>query len=245
MYRSNLLDSLRRELFARRLPASYVKRLMEEFEDHVTHLLQEHPGMDAAIIARRLGTPETLADNAEREYRRRTFAGRRPIWTFVIAPIPLTALLTVGWLLADYLTCCGVELVGQLAGMESIFEPPAGPVGAFRIVIYNFFGVSFCYLPAATACLLLGRSAARAGRHWIWALAACSLAALIAGCCHWLIMPITADRPSEQFAFGFGWPGLRGMFQHWRQILIPLALGGFAYFRARGTASRQPAAAAD
>src|SRR5688500_12663127 len=43
-----------------------------------------------------MGSPEQLARTAAHEFRRRTYAGRHPLVTFIAAPLPTAALLLVG-----------------------------------------------------------------------------------------------------------------------------------------------------
>jgi hypothetical protein len=84
------LEELQKQLARRRLPATYVARLMDELSDHVTDLLEDQMSTDALesrSVFERLGAPQDVARQAADEYRRRSFCGRHPILIFVVLPI--------------------------------------------------------------------------------------------------------------------------------------------------------------
>src|SRR5690349_15442679 len=85
-WREQLCHDLRRQ----RLPAAYIDRLVEELADHVVDSQQEHTSMDAQQLFSRMGSTEQLATVAGAEFRRRTFAGRHPVLTFVFGPLAVT-----------------------------------------------------------------------------------------------------------------------------------------------------------
>src|SRR5882672_2136870 len=91
------LEALRGDLARRGLPAGYVNRFLQALEDHIEDVSQEREESmrtDAEVaesvsaLEERLGGREKLADQAAAEYRRANFAGRHPVWTFVVAPVP-------------------------------------------------------------------------------------------------------------------------------------------------------------
>ncbi len=92
------LDQLTRELRRRGLPAAYIRRYVEELDDHITDTIEERSNAmskDAhgfESLDARIGDPVRLADVAAAEYRRANFCGRHPVLTCLVAPIPLVLL---------------------------------------------------------------------------------------------------------------------------------------------------------
>ena len=108
MARPQWRDRLREELRKRNLPPAYAARLIEELADHVTDLEQENPNKDAQmLVEEKLGSPESLAEAAAVELAGRMFAGRHPVLTFLVAPIPATV-LTLAAVLLVCLACKSV-----------------------------------------------------------------------------------------------------------------------------------------
>src|SRR6185436_5764159 len=94
-------DELRSELRRQKLPRAYIARLLAELDDHYEDLLEERStSMGAARklqvpqygqddLQQRLGQPAQLALFAAEQYHARSFWGRHPIVTFLLAPMPL------------------------------------------------------------------------------------------------------------------------------------------------------------
>lgn len=172
-----------------------------------------------------LGTPAALAENAAREYQRRSVWGRHPWLTFVALPIPI-------------MLCVWTAFFASLMGMSAL----TGPVLGER---YNLDGKTFdrwptsiiwsaetlwhigVFLPplavAVGFCLLV----ARHRLAWKWAVASCVLVALAA-----LMFQAHLELPSEpgggRAMLGFGLsPALFAA--HLPQGLLPLLVAlGFA-----------------
>lgn len=158
-WRSRLVKELRRQ----GLPRDYVDRLVDEWSDHASDLIQETPGMDAANdLDTRLGTPEHLAEVATKEFRRRTFAGRHPILAFVISPLLMVIFTT-----AIILAFTGVLL----------------DLGVNNVALQN--GIGFAcnailpFAPFLLSTLLFVWLGRRAGRR-NWSLVACAIIAIAA-----------------------------------------------------------------
>lgn len=123
----NLLwfDIVDRRLRARWLPPAYRRRVVQELKDHAEEILERcsesaRPTSEAeSFLARRLGDAEHVAACVEQSFRQRRFAGRHPVFTFLLCPIPLSLLvwltLLVGALLpAIVLEIRGVDLCSPL-----------------------------------------------------------------------------------------------------------------------------------
>src|SRR5262245_46923954 len=94
-------DELRSELRRQGLPHSYVERLLAELDDHYEDLVEERStSMGAARklqsesisqenLQERLGEPAQLALFAAEQYHARSFWGRHPVLTYLLAPLPL------------------------------------------------------------------------------------------------------------------------------------------------------------
>jgi hypothetical protein len=158
-WRSRLVKELRRQ----GLPRDYVDRLVDEWSDHASDLILENPSMDAELeLESRLGIPEHLAEIATKEFRRRTFAGRHPILSFVISPL-LMVIFTTGLMLV---------LAGLLLDM-----------GGNNVALLNGIGFACTailpFAPFLLSTLLFVWLGRRAGRR-SWSMVACVIIAIAA-----------------------------------------------------------------
>jgi hypothetical protein len=189
-------SELRRALVRRRLPQDYRERLMGELLDHFYDLMEENPHMDARTLTSRLGWPDDLARAASAEYRRRTFAGRHPIVTFLVAPVPTVATLIVGLLLLLF----GVAWLVPDKWIHSSRGVAITPIVLFAIAW------TLRLAPFAVAALLFTRGAARSGCDFRWSMAATALVVLFAGAFNvWFEAP-TLVPESGRFGLGFALP---------------------------------------
>jgi hypothetical protein len=148
MENQQLREKLAAELRRQRLPASYVERLLAEWDDHLADLQDERnatmntartPESSANDAQRetidlheRLGDPATLAVLAEQSYRQRSFLGRHPIVTFLLLPVPLIVAEIIGFFFAWMLLGPVLDglldpvLKGKFDGVNKVEHPFAG-----------------------------------------------------------------------------------------------------------------------
>jgi hypothetical protein len=176
-------EQLIAELKWQGLPPSYIQRLLDELDDHLADLQDERnrtmnkagkpqdistETQSPSIISLhdRLGNPAELAAFAAKQYHNRSFLGRHPILTFLLMPLPLTALgatifilaMTPFGMLSDYLWS-GRELDHPLL------------FGTMLSVIFW----ALIVFPPLSAALFCCRIARRNALSWRWSLIACIL----------------------------------------------------------------------
>ncbi|WP_010588429.1 hypothetical protein [Schlesneria paludicola] len=214
-------DRLWMELSQRNLPAFYAARLFEELTDHFTDIEQEDLSMDALTSAEeRLGAPALLAQAAEKEYRKRTFAGRHPVLMFALLPLPA---VTVTWIATMIVCGLGKSLVTPLLPVKC--DPPT--LFEWGVAYASMYVVRFLpFLLMAWLFTSLGRRANRRG----WSLLACGFVAVFA-----LFVHIHLREPDDQYnlmvccgpEFGFQvWPA------RLLQAGVPLAVGLWGWHQA-------------
>jgi hypothetical protein len=233
------LDALHGDLVRRGLPAPYAVRFVQELDDHWQDLFQEQEdgmttGIMAEMIEKRLGSPEELADSAVAQFRAASFAGRHPVLTFVLAPIPA---VTAGWalfFLTAYFVSLGLDaLLGY--GARSIHTPeselPAALDQALRAVL-----LLGAFLPPAVVAFLWYRLFRRSGRWWLWGLASCLLVAVAAGLYYsHLTFPTATERGSLTLGFSNV-----GSAQQFVQFSVPLGVAGLcALWTRRASRTRE------
>ena len=238
------LEALRGDLARRGLPAGYVERFLQELGDHIEDLFQEQEErmrteahgtvseLDSAVaVEQQLGGREELAEQAVAEYRRATFAGRHPVWTFVIAPLPAAV---VAWVLYFLIAGLGVEgFAWALGGAEWGERPEAEWPRLAVWAVHSLLPLGH-YVPPALVVLAWCWLARRSGRRWTWGLASCLLVALVAGLFVSQLTPKTATGKGS-LMLGFGVGGLS-----WRQaaqFAAPLLVAAYYAVRA-GRAAR-------
>ena len=234
---------LEHELERQRLPRAYIERLLAELDDHLVDLQDERqtdmntarkPETEAANkqvasildIDERLGDPAQLAALAEQQYRRRSFLGRHPIVTFLIAPLPLVLAGIVA--IAACLALIDV-VVGYLFPQ---FDPHD------YTVTYIMTGALVFWLlvvvPPLTAAVFLCRIARRNVVNWRWAVAACALVSLYCGLLFVSSSIVTAEDSHAKVRMGVGlmllppWSGMPWDLIMWRflpQFLLAMSIG--------------------
>ena len=158
------LTNMQAELVRRGLPADYVDRIVDELRDHQEDSAAEiaracGDSTQASELAEsRLGNPRVLAGRIVSEYRARFFAGRHPMVTFLVAPLPALLLAWILYLLAAYLVFAGVE--STLLSNEGSAGQHIGVLRAVDFLLV--FAVPL--LVAAGFCRLARRTCA--GLHW-------------------------------------------------------------------------------
>lgn len=232
------LDKVQRELVACRLPADYQDRLLAELRDHVEdlHFAERMREMSAEVMSSsevretawesRLGDPQQIAQLARDNVMRRRFAGRHPILTFVVLPVPLLVVLWIAY---------AAGLVGLFSGLDRFRE------AAWAISLAGFLAHALAYVPALAATLVLAWWADRSRTAISWRLAAGGLIGLVSG-----MLIVTFRAPTTPgtglLSIGLGFPPALG---HWPQIAVPVAVMAagvvWTMSRRRGTAVATPA----
>jgi hypothetical protein len=212
------------------LPGDYVERLVEELSDHAADLLQENPAMDAERdLEMRLGTPEQLASTAAAEFRRRSFAGRHPILTFIGGPFvailaTLVAIVATMFFVGE-VSAALVDLAtdGGLEANEAARQPPSDlEMGLMR----GLSGV-VRFVPFILSGWLFARLAGRSGLR-LWGAAACGIVA-VGAFCFWSAVGESQHNGMGYWMLGFGWrPGI----DQFVQAVVPAALAAWLAWQA-------------
>jgi hypothetical protein len=193
------------------LPRAYIERLIAELDDHLADLQEDllhqshqegqshqertrdmnaarKPDCNTDGLQDRIGQPTQLAIFAAEQYRARSFWGRHPVFTFLIAPLPMFALLATAF-----------YLVVALPILVVIYFTDYALGWTFAVEEHPWFGCSvlayFCFdldilAPLMTAWLL-SRVAGRNALKWQWPTAACALLAGLVSLVHfsWKLNP--------------------------------------------------------
>ncbi len=195
MENQQLREKLAAELKRQKLPASYIVRLLAEWDDHLADLQEErNADMNTARtpesnanesqqneiidLQQRLGDPAQLAALAGQHYRKRSFLGRHPIFTFLLLPVPLIVAEIVGFFLVWMLLGAALDgllgpvLVGWLHGVNECDHPLAGSL--------FLTAISWCVivLPPLGTALWICRVARRNRIDARWPATACCLVAI-------------------------------------------------------------------
>ncbi|HTQ39893.1 MAG TPA: hypothetical protein VMJ32_12765 [Pirellulales bacterium] len=182
-------EELLTELRKQGLPQAYIQRLLDEWDDHLADLQDERsmdmdtsenePAADHTNLLKlhdRLGDPAQLAAFAAKEYHNRSFLGRHPIFTFIIAPIPLVLLSWIG-------ITTGAVAFGMLLSHffgSDMGDPWSAPF-AFTIVNACWGWLLSTLIPIVDV-LILCRVARRNALPWKWAKTAIVLIAMLCAC---------------------------------------------------------------
>jgi hypothetical protein len=222
------LDRLRGDLRRRGLPRSYIERVVGEMDDHRADLVAEGRGLgldaDGAGLsaAERLGHPERLADLVVAQYRRRTFLGRHPAFTFLVAPVLCTL---AGWAFTLFAFIIPAAMLGETIVRQT-------SIATFEWLCRATNDVAW-FVPPAAVMALCCRLAHRTGRGWPWLAASCAVMALLTGSFR-SAQTLTPDGHGA-LSVGFGAP------PHLLPMLLPVAIA--AAFAWRFESSRRLAAA--
>ena len=223
------LNELRVELARRKLPPLYVERFVLELSDHFSDCMEDRMSTDAKDlhgVFQRLGSPGQVASSAAQEYRRAKFSRRHPVLMFVLMPVLALPVLWFAKIMLVLLLvkALGIEEGGAVGIQSAIWR---GADAALPYVI-----VAMTAVPVAIAAAFFCRLALRADVNWKWALASCSLLAIIGGAAvAQLALPTETSKGSLSFGFGISThPSPAQMLQ----FLLPLAIGGWAIWRQVG-----------
>lgn len=243
-----LLDQLTKNLQRRGLPQAYIDRLTDELADHIEDLIESRSipmSKDAhnqRMVLGQIGSCDELATAAAGEFRRRSFFGRHPILTFVVAPIPTVMLVWVAFVFAALAFTASLPLAfgnEYRFGGRSAMEWPA-------VLMYTAWTLIFAggIVPPTVAVLLFARLARRANIGWTWLMVAGSLVAVLSGLFHADLIPPTGPGKGR-LAIGFG-VGAATMLSQLPQFLLPILIAAWAALRVRrGSKSPSPGAASE
>jgi hypothetical protein len=193
-------EALRRDLRRQNLPAAYIDRLVEELSDHLLDTQTENRSMDAHDAPACLGSTNTIAAAASHEFRRGTFVGRHPWLMFVISPLLIAPLaFALFALLLSYV----LYIVG------SVLDPAGFPDNALADSALHAtaqgFNLLARFVPYIVAAWFYCRLAKRNGRDH-WAIAACTILALIAGSIVSEVTSATTKYCPNNWIVGLGYP---------------------------------------
>lgn len=225
------LEHLTNELMRRGLPRAYISRLVEELDDHITDLIDDRRfamSKDAGRtieVEKQIGHVEHLALCADTEFRKRTFWGRHPLLTFLLAPIPV---LLFTWALCFAGEALVVKALPTVLGDAYRLEGrPATewPRPMFGI-IWTLLSVAMI-APPVVAVVLFCQLARRSQVSWRWWSCAVLLISALAGLyhCH-LTLPLEPGRGA--LAIGFG---TAGEATRWLQFLLPVSIAAWFALR--------------
>ncbi len=186
-----LRDELRSELRRQRLPRAYITRLLAELDDHYEDLLEERStSMGAARklqieqddLHERLGEPAQLALFAAEQYHGRSFWGRHPWVTYLLAPLPLLVVCWIAFGFAFWAITYGIGLAGThvFGWTDETFANPGDFIWlqAGGLAFMCWYAIVF---PPLTAAWMLCRIYRRNALDWRWPVVGCALLAIVAG----------------------------------------------------------------
>lgn len=216
MERRPWLEQLNLELAGQGLPVGVRKRLLSELQDHLDDLTEGGTQMITGTeLNVRLGAPADLARHTADEHRRASWVRRHPRLVFLLAPIPTALLFVVLYVFVAAVAAYAITKAG-LAEPDSrgVWEKPATVfVSSIRFVPFLIAAAFFSHLALRTQV-----------RRWC-VVAAITQIALLAGFATTSLA--WSDTPGQsQFLVGLNFP-FGGWLQA-MQLLLPLALGGFA-----------------
>ena len=168
------LEMLQSRLIDRGLPVRYVRRLIEELQEHWEDALTEElaaglpPAEARARANRRMGEREELAQAAVEQFRQRTVLGRHPVMGVVTLAAVGLPLLWAGFLLTGM--GGGAQILQWLDISEQSRIAAAILAAISHVAAYWICGV------AAACCYLIGRVRGL-GNAWTWTI--CGLIALV------------------------------------------------------------------
>ena len=179
-------NSLARQLHHRGMPASYIRRTIDELCDHCTDL--QNASVEA--VGERLGDAEQLADQFAVEYRRRTCVARHPIATLFLVPLVLTQDLLIVYF-------CGLVLL-LVALFETVLpelgiDPYSGTASVVLAAVGTWLHRIGLVAPVVVSAIVTSRIGLKVGRGRAWTFAACVIdTAIVLFCATTLHLPYSA-----------------------------------------------------
>jgi hypothetical protein len=206
-------DQLQLELQRRGLPRAYIDRLLAELDDHFTDILEERNStMNTARklhfepddIQRRLGTPTQLAIFAVEQYRARNFWGRHPWITYLVAPLPLLAIVLIAFCLAVWLATTAGSYVAVNWFGWSLNPGEHLWLQSFSLALFSW---GLIVVPPLITAWLLCSVYQRNALDWRWPVLGCTLLAMVVAlfAVSWQLSigPGAADRGRLTIGFTF------------------------------------------
>lgn len=161
------------ELIRRGLPADYAQRTADELDDHRADLLADLHSADAdnpdEIANERLGETRQLAKKIARDYQRRSWFGRWPLISFLIAPVVILNAVWTAIIYAIYLV--GVFVIWTTGG--SLEGGEAGRDTGSAWVFYYVVLIAFSFLIPCAVTWWYSRYALLGAQSRAYLLAAC------------------------------------------------------------------------
>jgi hypothetical protein len=196
--------------------------------------------------SRRLGSSRILVKKTVREYQRRYWCARWPLFTFLLGPIPL---LFLGWIAISLLIWIIFWPLAQLG--VNLNGPTDGVVTARDYLgLYLIQGIYLFAIPAAVV-LILARWAKRAAMRPVWICTSALIVAMFMGM--WIcgfkddrirIAGQAADQPLMGLGFNMfeswhaAWKWYTHDILHTCQLLVPLGIAMFVVLRTRQLSRR-------
>ncbi len=217
-------SQLANELKARKVPPCYARRLLGELQDHISDLQEAEmnhrtDAENTIDFSERLGDPKQLAEQAAVAKIYPTWSGRHPWLAFVVGTPAIFLLCVAGFLLLAI-------------GMAMLLDGQTVETNPRLVQACGWASLAIAFVPASAASLLLCRMVRASGRRRLWALAACSLIAVLAGCLIVSCTPPQSEPGTGRLTVGFG----IGSTWHIGQAIGPLLIG--IVFLAMGRATR-------
>lgn len=231
-------SALYAELIRRGLPADYARRTAGELDDHRADLLADlrtNRAEDPEGVAdERLGATRKLARKIAADYQRRSWFGRWPLLSFLLAPPAL-------------LIACWAALIGGVAALSALLHWLDGPgmpaeytAGRNLESAWGFYYtaiVVFSFLVPVALAWWYGRFALFGAQSRVYLLVACLSFGLMNGLVYHSVWPDpeNAQRAVNGFGLMLGYPS--AMIQHYAkpvqlaQLLAPLLVGGLLLAR--------------
>lgn len=229
------LDRVAGELRRQRLPEAEISRLMGELSDHGIDLFQEEPGMEAEQeLENRLGAPLDLAATAKAELQRRTFAGRRPVLTFLFGPLLCMILAAFGTFGIGCLFAQLFLLGGWAGGARFTID--------YQNQVMEFVSLAIRFMPSVLTTWIVVELGRRSGRR-NWSRVALGIVVFAALLFSTTVTPKTADHEGQwMFSLLFFATSLKPFLKpaQMAQALVPLILGIWLLRRPPGS-TPQPA----
>lgn len=228
------LEQLRAELVRRELPLVYVQRFVDELTDHITDSTEDSMRKDAhesPAACAALGDPTEIAAQAASHYQARTFAGRHPVWSFVVLPIVALPAL---WVASAAISLLAGESLGYLFASFWPWMKESHP----RMIALCVVGWLWVYVaPAMLSAIVFSRLARRAAVNWRWSMAACAGLALVGSLVVVDIIPRQNNVPGTgRFLMDPLYKAPSLTFYQLLQMLAPLAVGTYLSWHWTGRA---------